>query len=70
MLKFPGVEHGANNPSVDLAAGGCEEVNSMENIREIIEKIVEGLVGNVDDTPIDRLYAHPSCKSILYQKNN
>lgn len=39
-----------------------EEVDTMENIRGIIEKIVEGIVGNVDDTPIDRLYEHPSCK--------
>ncbi|XP_015127925.1 uncharacterized protein LOC107048955 isoform X2 [Diachasma alloeum] len=58
----PGVEHGEINSGVDLAAGGNEKTDSLENIREIIEKVVEGLVGNVDDAPIDRLYQHSSYK--------
>lgn len=64
------------NSNPELAAGGYETTNSMENVREIIEKIVESLVGNVDNTPIDRLYTHEACKllfnyiySYIYIKN-
>ncbi|XP_034942781.1 uncharacterized protein [Chelonus insularis] len=57
-----GAEHVAINSELDLATGGYEDTNSMENVREIIEKIVENLVGNVDNTPIDRLYLHPAYK--------
>ncbi|KAK0180910.1 hypothetical protein PV327_003242 [Microctonus hyperodae] len=51
-------EHVALNSGLDLAAGGYEERNTMENVRELIEKIVENLVGNVDNTSINRLYSH------------
>ncbi|XP_044021251.1 homeobox protein 2-like isoform X6 [Aphidius gifuensis] len=42
--------------------GNCEETNSMDNVRYIIEKFIEDLVGNVDNTPVDRLYNHPAYK--------
>ncbi|XP_043277226.1 uncharacterized protein [Venturia canescens] len=57
-----GAEHVAIHAELDLAAGGRREGDSMETVRECVEKIVESLVGNVDDTPIDRLYDHPDCK--------
>ena len=59
---FTEVEHAAINHDLDLAAGGQQEENSVETVREIVEKIVEGLVGNVDNSPVDRIYNHPACK--------
>ncbi|XP_053598965.1 probable serine/threonine-protein kinase DDB_G0282963 isoform X2 [Microplitis demolitor] len=53
------------NSNPELAAGGYETTNSMENVREIIEKIVESLVGNVDNTPIDRLYTHEAYNKLI-----
>ncbi|XP_057328918.1 TNF receptor-associated factor family protein DDB_G0272098-like isoform X5 [Microplitis mediator] len=53
------------NSGPELAAGGYETTNSMENVREIIEKIVESLVGNVDNTPIDRLYTHEAYNKLI-----
>ncbi|XP_063981703.1 uncharacterized protein M7bp isoform X5 [Diachasmimorpha longicaudata] len=55
-----GVEHGIINSGVELAADGDHETDTLENIREIIEKVVESLVGSVDNAPIDRLYQHSS----------
>ena len=34
----------------------------METVRDFVEKIVVGLIGNLDDAPIHRLYDHLSCK--------
>ena len=59
---FSEVEHEAINHNLDLAAGVQEKENSMETVRDIVEKIVEGLVGNVDNTPVNRIYDHPACK--------
>lgn len=59
---FPGAEDVAIHSELDLAAGGCKEGDSMETVREFVEKIVSVLVGNVDDTSIDRLYDHPACE--------
>ncbi|KAH0539715.1 hypothetical protein KQX54_007481 [Cotesia glomerata] len=58
-------EHVAFNSDAELAAGGYETTNSMENVRKIIEKIVESLVGNVDNTPIDRIYNHAAYNKFI-----
>jgi len=42
-----------------------EERRMVHAIRNFVEKIVGGLVENVDDTPIDRLYEHPECKRVI-----
>ncbi|KAG7203312.1 hypothetical protein KM043_010401 [Ampulex compressa] len=60
-----GVENAAAGTSADLAAENRKEAYAMETVRDLIEKIVEGLVGNVDDTPIDRLYDHPEYDKLL-----
>ncbi|KAK2576376.1 hypothetical protein KPH14_005724 [Odynerus spinipes] len=60
-----GVENAATGSGLDLAAGGQEDSNTMETVRDFIEKIVEGLIGNVDDTPIDRIYNHPEYDRLL-----
>ncbi|XP_033229211.1 uncharacterized protein LOC117180809 isoform X3 [Belonocnema kinseyi] len=57
------VEHAAISHNLDLAAGGEQEGNSVETVRDIVEKIVEGLVGNVDNSPVDRIYNHPAYKT-------
>ncbi|KAK2576377.1 hypothetical protein KPH14_005724 [Odynerus spinipes] len=59
------VENAATGSGLDLAAGGQEDSNTMETVRDFIEKIVEGLIGNVDDTPIDRIYNHPEYDRLL-----
>lgn len=56
-----GVENAAASSGV-ASAGEKEEANTMETIRDFVEKLVEGLIGNVDDAPINRLYDHPACK--------
>lgn len=43
-----------------------EEKRMMHMIRNFIEKIIEGLIDNVDDTSIDRLYENSECKYTLY----
>lgn len=43
-----------------------EEKRMVHIIRNFIEKIIEGLIDNVDDTSIDRLYENSECKCILY----
>lgn len=40
-----------------------EDANTMETVRDFVEKIVVRLMGNLNDTPIHRLYDHPACKS-------
>ncbi|XP_043255353.1 uncharacterized protein LOC122399061 isoform X5 [Colletes gigas] len=57
-----GVENAAACSSL-ATASAKEEANAMETVRDFVEKIVEGLIGNVDDTPIDRLYDHSAYKS-------
>ncbi|XP_044021247.1 homeobox protein 2-like isoform X2 [Aphidius gifuensis] len=49
--------------------GNCEETNSMDNVRYIIEKFIEDLVGNVDNTPVDRLYNHPAYDELFEEYN-
>ncbi|XP_011302623.1 uncharacterized protein [Fopius arisanus] len=61
-IYVTGVEDAPVNPGLDLAAGGHEEMDSLEKLREIIEKVVENLVGKADDAPIDRIYRHSSYK--------
>ncbi|KAI4489842.1 hypothetical protein M0804_004024 [Polistes exclamans] len=57
-----GVENAATGSGLDLAAGGQEDANTMETVRAFIEKIIEDLIGNVDDASIARLYDHPEYK--------
>ncbi|XP_076283070.1 uncharacterized protein LOC143210260 isoform X3 [Lasioglossum baleicum] len=59
-----GVENAAASSGL-AAARPKEEANTMETVRDFIEKIVEGLIGKVDDTPIDRLYDHPAYNKLL-----
>ncbi|XP_035730765.1 uncharacterized protein LOC118445423 isoform X7 [Vespa mandarinia] len=60
-----GLENAATGSSLDLAAGGQEDSNTMETVRVFIEKIIEDLIGNVDDASIDRLYDHPEYDRLL-----
>ncbi|XP_046590211.1 uncharacterized protein LOC107220127 isoform X3 [Neodiprion lecontei] len=54
-----GADYAGVGPGVGLAAGGEEDAgDSVERVREFVERIVEGLVGDVDEIPIDRLYDH------------
>nr|XP_031831344.1 uncharacterized protein LOC116426488 isoform X4 [Nomia melanderi] len=57
-----GVENAAASSGLAVARPK-EEANAMETVRDFVEKIVEGLIGKVDDAPIDRLYDHPAYKS-------
>ncbi|XP_076638369.1 uncharacterized protein LOC143350269 isoform X4 [Colletes latitarsis] len=59
-----GVENAAACSSL-ASASAKEEANAMETVRDFVEKIVEGLIGNVDDTPIDRLYDHSAYDKLL-----
>lgn len=58
---FAGVENAAASSGLAVARPK-EEANTMETVRDFVEKIVEGLIGKVGDAPIDRLYDHPACK--------
>ncbi|XP_043490529.1 uncharacterized protein LOC122516629 isoform X1 [Polistes fuscatus] len=60
-----GVENAATGSGLDLAAGGQEDANTMETVRAFIEKIIEDLIGNVDDASIARLYDHPEYDRLL-----
>nr|XP_050854692.1 myb-like protein X isoform X6 [Vespula vulgaris] len=60
-----GVENAATGSGLDLATGGQEDSNTMETVRAFIEKIIEDLIGNVDDASIDRLYDHPEYDRLL-----
>ncbi|XP_076165907.1 uncharacterized protein LOC143145939 isoform X2 [Ptiloglossa arizonensis] len=57
-----GVENAAASSSL-ATASAKEEANTMETVRDFVERIVEGLIGNVDDTSIERLYDHPAYES-------
>nr|XP_012153992.1 PREDICTED: uncharacterized protein LOC100881454 isoform X5 [Megachile rotundata] len=59
-----GVENAATS-SGSCLPGEKEEANTMETIRDLVEKIVEGLIGSVEDIPIDRLYDHPEYDKLL-----
>ncbi|KZC06592.1 hypothetical protein WN55_10503 [Dufourea novaeangliae] len=48
-------------------ASAKEEAHAMETVRDFVEKIVVGLIGKMDDAPINRLYDHPACK-LKYDK--
>ncbi|KAK9307255.1 hypothetical protein QLX08_002294 [Tetragonisca angustula] len=56
-----GVENAATSSGEGLAAQR-KEANTMETVRDFVEKIVVGLIGNLDDAPIHRLYDHLSYK--------
>lgn len=43
-----------------------EEKRTVHIIRNFVEKIIEGLIDNVDDTSIDRIYKNSDCKYTLY----
>lgn len=43
-----------------------EEKRTVHIIRNFVEKIIEGLIDNVDDTSIDRLYKNSECKCTLH----
>lgn len=55
------MENAATSSVQDLAAEK-EEANTMETFRDFVEKIVVGLIGNMD-VPINRVvYHHSPCK--------
>ena len=66
MPFVSGTEHEEINRAANLAARDEKTRNSMERVRDMIEKVVEEIVGNVHDTPIDRLYNHSACKFHSY----
>ncbi|XP_053986037.1 uncharacterized protein LOC128880225 isoform X2 [Hylaeus volcanicus] len=57
-----GVEHAAACSGL-ASASAKEETNAMETVQDFVEKIAEGLIGKVNDAPIDRLYALPAYKA-------
>ncbi|XP_078033814.1 uncharacterized protein LOC144468306 isoform X2 [Augochlora pura] len=59
-----GVENAAASSGL-AAARPKEEASAMETVRDFIEKIVEGLIGKVDDASIGRLYNHPAYYKLL-----
>nr|XP_033338342.1 uncharacterized protein LOC117227324 isoform X4 [Megalopta genalis] len=59
-----GVENAAASSGL-AAARPKEEANAMETVRDFIEKIVEGLIGKVDNASIGRLYDHPAYNKLL-----
>ncbi|XP_017752865.1 PREDICTED: uncharacterized protein LOC108545639 isoform X3 [Eufriesea mexicana] len=61
-VYVPGVENAATSSGQGSTAEK-EEANTMETVRDSVEKIVEGLIGNVANAPINRLYDHPAYKS-------
>ncbi|XP_015592539.1 uncharacterized protein LOC107266503 isoform X3 [Cephus cinctus] len=64
-VHVAGAEHAGVSPALGLAAGSQEDEDTVETVRDFVEKIVEGLVGNVDETAIDRLYDHPAYDQLL-----
>ncbi|OAD62667.1 hypothetical protein WN48_07019 [Eufriesea mexicana] len=59
-----GVENAATSSGQGSTAEK-EEANTMETVRDSVEKIVEGLIGNVANAPINRLYDHPAYDKLL-----
>lgn len=47
-----------------------EERRMVHAVRNFVEKIVDSLVENVDDTPIDRLYEDSECKRSIACNSN
>ncbi|XP_031365485.1 uncharacterized protein LOC102673723 isoform X8 [Apis dorsata] len=62
-----GVENAATSSGQDLAAEK-EEANTMETFRDFVEKIVVGLIGNMD-VPINRVVYHHSPYGKLLEKH-
>lgn len=53
---------GVENAAASSGVASAGEKDTMETVRDFVEKLVVGLIGNVDDTAINRLYDHPACK--------
>ncbi|XP_066587337.1 uncharacterized protein [Prorops nasuta] len=56
QVHVAGVENAATSSELDQATGGEEERCKMETLRDLVERIVQGLVGNVDDSPVLKIY--------------
>ncbi|XP_068982625.1 titin homolog isoform X5 [Bombus flavifrons] len=61
QVYVAGVENAATSSGQGLATKQ-EDANTMETVRDFVEKIVVRLMGNLNDTPIHRLYDHPAYK--------
>ncbi|XP_015439745.1 PREDICTED: uncharacterized protein LOC107194614 [Dufourea novaeangliae] len=59
-----GVENAAASSGL-ATASAKEEAHAMETVRDFVEKIVVGLIGKMDDAPINRLYDHPAYDKLL-----
>ncbi|XP_043792088.1 uncharacterized protein LOC122714646 isoform X3 [Apis laboriosa] len=66
-IYVAGVENAATSSGQDLAAEK-EEANTMETFRDFVEKIVVGLIGNMD-VPINRVVYHHSPYGKLLEKH-
>lgn len=67
-LNFPGYAAAISN--VEQIQEDREERRMVHAVRNFVEKIVDGLVENVDDTPIDRLYEDSECKQTIACNSN
>ncbi|XP_060826442.1 uncharacterized protein LOC132912762 isoform X3 [Bombus pascuorum] len=64
QVYVAGVENAATSSGRGLATKE-EEANTMETVRDFVEKIVVRLMGNLNDTPIHRLYDHPAYDKLM-----
>jgi len=63
MNNFSG--HAAAVPNMEQIQDDQEEKHMINVVRNFVEKMVEDLIDNVDDTPIDRLYKDSECKCFI-----
>lgn len=62
-------EHAAAISNVEIQEDR-EERRMVHAVRNFVEKIVDSLVENVDDTSIDRIYWDSECKWLLACNSN
>ncbi|XP_026674368.1 uncharacterized protein LOC108631025 [Ceratina calcarata] len=60
-----GVENATTSSSGQGLAAEKEETNSMEAVRDFVERIVDGLIGNANDASIDRSYDQPAYDTVM-----
>lgn len=57
--------HAAAVSNMEQIQEDRDEKSTVHTVRNLVEKIVEGLIDSVDDTPIDRLYNDSACKYFI-----
>ncbi|XP_012273330.1 uncharacterized protein LOC105695899 isoform X3 [Orussus abietinus] len=62
QVYVTGTKYEDVSPGRGVATGGEEEGHPVETVRDFVENIVEGLIANVEDIPIDRPYEHSAYK--------